>query len=121
MKGDRVVITNHTGTFIGAPDTSGQGMIFVYMPIVGEDGHFRQANDGTILIESKGGVNKGSTGTIHGDPITIHKTQLRDFEGVVGMGNNDVITMFPIFLDRYQQLGWFPANVIKIMGGGVGA
>lgn len=120
MKGDRVIITNNTGTLVGQGTT--KELIMVYQPQVDPTTRFFiQANDKSYLVSAAGGVNKGSTGTIHGDPILVHKTQLHDYEGVIGLGNNDTINLFPIFLDRYQQIGWFPSNVIKVMGGGVGA
>jgi hypothetical protein len=118
MRGDRVRITSRTGTMVEAENTS--EMVFVYAPKIDPvTKQFMKANDGSVIVESLGGVNVGSTGTIQGNPIMVHKTQLKDFEGVVGLGNNDVVPLYPVFLDKYQRDGWFPGHHVKIMAGGV--
>lgn len=113
MLGDRVRI-GATGTFKEQPET----MVFVYKPVTKEDGTFMQVGDSTYLVESVGGVQAGSSGTIQGHPIKVNRSQLKNFSGVPGLGTVDSVLMFPVFLDKYQQIGWFPNDDVKIMAGG---
>lgn len=113
MLGDRVRI-GATGTFKEEADT----MVLVYRPRTNPDGTFIEAGDKTYLVESVGGVTAGSSGTIQGHPISVHRTQLKNFSGVPGLGSVDNVLMFPVFLDKYQQIGWFQNDDIKIMAGG---
>jgi hypothetical protein len=114
MLGDRVKI----GTS-GAFQESAQDMFHVYMPrreSIG--GPFIQAADGTVLVESVGGVKVGTTGTIAGEAIRVHRANLKNQSGVPGLGMQDFVLVYPIALDQYQQVGWFPADDIRIMSGG---
>ena len=114
MLGDRVRI-GAVGTF---KEEAGS-VICVYRPVTNGQGDFIQAGGNTVLVEMVGGVTAGSSGTINGAAIRVHKTQLKTHEGVPGLGN-DTILMFPVFLDTYQQVGWFPNDDMKIMAGGPG-
>ena len=115
MKGDRVRI----GT-VGVFKEVGGARVFVYSPRRDPDrpGHYLQAGDGTVIIESQGGVKAGESGTIDGQPIKVSRSQLKDYNGLAGLGSDDSVLVYPIFLDHYQQLGWFPVDNVKIMAGG---
>lgn len=115
MKGDRVRIGT-VGAFKEAPGA----LVFVYEPRKdpNKPGHYLLAGDGTVLVESKGGVKAGESGTIQGLPVKVHRSQLKDYNGVPGLGADDSILVYPVFLDHYQQLGWFPVDNVKIMAGG---
>ncbi len=114
MLGDRVKI----GTS-GAFQESAQDMFHVYLPrreSIG--GAFLQAADGTVMVESVGGVKTGTTGTICGEAIRVHRATLKNAHGVPGLGASDFVLMYPIQLDQYQQVGWFPADDLRIVSGG---
>lgn len=113
MIGDRVRI-GATGTFKEADDT----MVFVYRPKVDAAGNFIEAGDGTYMFESVGGVKAGTSGAIQGQPVKVHRTQLKTYSGMAGLGSTDNVLMFPVFLDHYQQVGWFQNDDVKIMAGG---
>ena len=115
MKGDRVRI-GPTGTF---KEEKG-AMVHVYEPQKDPNraGYYLQAGDGTVIVESLGGVYAGTTGTIDGEPIRVHRAQLKTYEGVPGLGANDSVLLYPINLDLYQRVGWFSVDDIKIMAGG---
>ncbi len=118
-KGDRVRIVATTDI---VSENGGQKMVFVYEPRY--NGSLKEfvvnQNDGTCMIDFKGGVVDGSTGIIHGDAVKISKAALKDFDKKntsVGFHGYDTTILIPIFLERYQKIGWFPADNVKIVGG----
>ncbi len=114
MKGDRIKIT--TGTlYEDRPDA----LVFVYGVKLDQNGAPTRAFDGSVQIESLGGVKNGSTGVIVGPPEKTHRSQLKDHDTPVGLGSNDFVELVPVMLDYYQQLGWFPTKNIRILAGGV--
>jgi hypothetical protein len=117
MKGDRVVIKS--ALMINTTDE----VIPVYGPAKQEGGQLKESYDGSFEFQRLGGVKSGTTGTIQGTPLKIHRTQLLHLQNAPTMaalgGNNDFINMFPIFLDYYQQVGWFPVDHIKIVSGDI--
>lgn len=116
MRGDRVKI-GKAGAF---HESGGGNLTFVYRPRMDPDkpGHFLVAGDGSVIIESAGGVTVGCMGAIVGDPIKVHRTQLKDYNGVAGLGTNDFTLLFPVFLEKYQKEGWFPSDEVKVVEGG---
>jgi hypothetical protein len=118
MLGDRVLI-------VSAQIHSTVGEVLpVYSPATGPNNVLKENYDGTFDFERKGGVKVGSSGHIHGAPMKIHRTQLLHLQNIQETasalgGTNDYVNMFPVFLDFYQQVGWFPVEHIKIMGGDV--
>ena len=115
MKGDRVRI-GATGTF---REERG-ALVYVYEPQKdpNKPGYYLQAGDGSVIVESMGGVVAGTTGVIDGQPVKVHRSQLKSYQGVPGLGTNDFVLVYPINLDLYQRVGWFPVDDIKIMSGG---
>lgn len=114
MKGDRVRIT--TGTLY---EDSPDALVFVYGVRLDQGGVPIRAHDGTVQIESMGGVKNGCSGVIVGYPEKAHRSQLKDHDSPPGLGTNDFVEMIPVMLDHYQQLGWFPTNNIRVLSGGV--
>jgi hypothetical protein len=114
MKGDRVKIT--TGTMY---EDAADALVYVYGVQLDNKGVPVYANDGTVQIQSLGGVKNSSTGTIIGFPEKAHRTQLKDQSSPPGLGGNDYVEMIPVMLDTYQQLGWFPTNNVRVVQGGV--
>ena len=114
-KGDRVRI-NQTSEIVSE---SGDKLVFVYQPRF--DGKNMISNpDGTHVIECKGGITAGSFGFINGEPIKISKASLKEFSSAVpGFHGVDTTILIPIFLEKYQTQGWFPADNVKIVAGGV--
>jgi hypothetical protein len=117
MKGDRVVISSalmlHTADEI----------LPVYGPAKASNGQLKESYDGSFEFQRLGGVKTGSTGTIQGTPLKIHRTQLLHLQNVPPTaalgGTNDFVNMFPVFLDHYQQVGWFPSDHIRIVSGDI--
>jgi hypothetical protein len=92
-------------------------MVMVYSPLLKEDGSQQYTPDGSVIVQRQGGVLVGSTGVIKGDPITVHASYLHDYQGPTAYGGNDLVKLVPIFLDKYQKLGWFPVDNIRIYSG----
>lgn len=113
MKGDRVKIT--TGTLY---EDSPDALVYVYGVRLDPNGVPVKAYDGTVQIESLGGVKNGCSGVIVGFPEKAHRTQLKDHDSPLGLGTNDFVEIIPIMLDYYQQLGWFPTDKIRVLSGG---
>ena len=117
MKGDRVQITS------AMLHTQADEVLPVYGPTKLQNGQLKESYDGSIEFQRLGGVKAGATGTIQGTPLKIHKTQLMYLQNVPATaalgGTNDYVNMFPVFLDHYQQVGWFPVDHIRIVSGDV--
>lgn len=62
-----------------------------------------------------GGVKGGSTGEIVGNPVKVMKASLVGGNVGAAMGL-EYVQMFPVKLDYYQKVGWFPADLVKIQG-----
>jgi hypothetical protein len=117
MKGDRVQITS------AMLHTQADEVLPVYGPAKLQNGQLKESYDGSYEFQRLGGVKAGTTGTIQGPPLKIHRTQLMHLQQVAGTaalgGSNDYVNMFPVMLDYYQQVGWFPVDHIRIVSGDV--
>lgn len=108
--GDRVVVGN--GSIWDNSVT-----VSAYEPLWDPAGDLRLDHFGAATIQRLGGVKGGTTGTIAGPSIRVHRTQLFGEENVPTMGGLDLVHLFPVQLDQYMRLGWFPANHIRVVGG----
>lgn len=118
MIGDRIQIVSAQ-----MHNTAGD-VLPVYAPATGPGNVLKENFDGTFDFVRKGGVKVGSSGYIHGAPMKIHRSQLLHLQNIQETasalgGTNDYVNMYPIFLDFYQQVGWFPIEHIKIIAGDV--
>jgi len=116
-QGDRVVVG--TGYVWESKNQEGETEhVMVYKPVLKEDGSAVMTPDGSVVIEKQGGVVAGSSGTIRGESISVHKSYLHDHKNyTASLGGNDKVQLVPVFLDQYQQLGWFPVDNIRIIQG----
>ena len=118
MIGDRIqIVSAQIHTTVGE-------ILPVYAPAAGPNNVLKENFDGTFDFVRKGGVKAGSTGSIQGAPMKIHRSQLLHLQNIQETasalgGTNDYVNMFPVFLDFYQQIGWFPVEHIKIVAGDV--
>lgn len=115
MKGDRVIVGNSMEL------TENGAVLAVYRPRSSENGELIFAHDGSVLLEQVGGVKVGTTGFVEGPSLMAHRTQLHHLrtEAATSLGGtNDFLAVFPIFLEQYQQVGWLPADHIRIVSGG---
>jgi len=115
MKGDRVRVVNSSHVH---EDNSG-ALVYVYGVTLDENGRPVHNYDGTVQVQSLGGVKNGSTGVVVGHPEKCHRSQLKEQEQAVGLGGNDFVNIVPVMLDTYQKLGWFPADKVRVVAGGV--
>lgn len=117
MKGDRVQITS------AVIHLQADEILPVYGPTKLQNGQLKESYDGSYEFQRLGGVKTGTTGVIQGPPLKIHRTQLLHLQNTPSTaalgGTNDFVNMFPVFLDYYQQVGWFPSDHIKIVAGDV--
>lgn len=116
MLGDRVQVTNGT-MYENAGDTS--ALVYIYEVALDVKGVPVLSHDGTVNINSLGGVPCGTTGVVDGYPEKVHRSQLRDANVSLGLGQNDFVQVLPIFLDKYQKLGWLPVDNVRVVAGGV--
>lgn len=109
MIGDRVIIG-------GSGILAGSDMVVVYGPRRDAAGEMIWDKTGTIAsVERLGGVKAKSTGTIAGPPIRVQRTDLIDSgDRTPGLGGYDLIDLYPIHLDEYQKVGWFPADNMRV-------
>lgn len=62
-----------------------------------------------------GGVKGGTSGEIVGHPVKVMKAALVGGNVGAAMGM-EYIQMFPVKLDYYQKVGWFPQDHVHITG-----
>jgi hypothetical protein len=118
MLGDRVKIL-YGFNLDGQTNTN--EILPVYEPVWNPDGSLSVNADGSANIRRLGGVKAGSTGVVEGEPIQVHRSQVLHLvqqTSVVLGGTRDFVSVYPIWLDHYQQRGWFPADHIKTISGG---
>lgn len=110
-KGDRVIVGN--GYSWKADGTS----VMVYMPQYDELKRPIMTPDGSTVIKSEGGVKVGSLGVIDGPVIHVHRSYLHNSnEYAPTAGAKDFVQMVPVFLEKYQRVGYFPVDNIRIFG-----
>jgi len=115
MKGDRVKIVS------SLIFENKEEVLPVYEPVWDAKGALMFSHDGSCSLTRQGGVKNGSTGTIEGDPVKVHRSQLLHLQNAAASlgGTNDFVEVFPVWLDHYQQRGWFPADHLRVVGGSV--
>lgn len=112
MKGDRVQIVS------SMLHISPEEVLHVYAPVKNSDGTPTVTYDGFNVVKSVGGVRAGSTGVITGEGMRVHRLSLLHLQGQgTPLSSNETVMVFPVFLDAYQQVGWFPADHLKVVGG----
>lgn len=113
MIGDRVRIN-----FGSMTDGASLDNIPVYKPKLDANGEFVFANDDSVAVEAAGGVKPDTVGTINGHPIKVYRTALVGQGKIAGLGSNDFVLLYPVMLEQYQQVGWFPTEHVRIIEGG---
>jgi len=110
-KGDRVVIGD------GLSFKEGSGSTMVYLPRMNQDGSMDIDLTGAVSVIAQGGVKNGSSATIDGPVIKVHRSQVQTSNSYVkGIGGNDFINMIPVFLDAYQRLAYLPVDNVRLWG-----
>jgi len=113
MKGDRITVVS------SLMFETKEEVLPVYAPVLNPDGSFKTTYDGGVELARLGGVKSGSSGTIQGPSIKVHKSQLLHLQEQTSAlgGTNDFQSVVPVFLDAYQQVGWFPTDHVRVVGG----
>jgi len=114
MQGDRVVV----GDGYHWKDTDGQKTM-AYELMFNESGNQVQTPDGGTVIAAAGGIVCGSTGTINGPSIRVHRSYIHENNQRSTAMGNDFAELVPVFLDLYQRVGYFPVDYVRIFSGGV--
>lgn len=107
--GDTVVIGE------GSVRTSYSGNVPVYDLKREQNGDIYFAPNGIAYADVKGGVTGGSRGKIHGKPVKVFTASLSGEKSGASFGALDTTLLFPVFLDKYQKLGWFPSDHMHIV------
>ena len=114
MKGDRVTV----GVGPVFSDGKGGNVACTYQPRVDNQGRPLLNGDGTAVVDLAGGVAAGSRGVIHGAPLKVNKSTLKEYTSAnPGLAVNEVVLLYPIMLDAYQKVGWFVSDNIRILAG----
>lgn len=112
--GDRIVV----GDGYHWKESDGQKTM-AYEVVLNEHGGHLQTPDGGTVVSSAGGVICGSTGTINGPTINVHRSYIHENnERSTAMGN-DFAQLIPVMLDKYQRVAYFPVDYVRIFSGGV--
>ena len=112
-QGDRVVV----GDGYHWKESDGEKTM-AYMPQLNESGGQVQTPDGGTIVANAGGVVCGSTGVIQGDVINVHRSYIHDTTNRSAAMGNDFAQLVPVFMDKYQRVGYFPVDNIRIFSGG---
>jgi hypothetical protein len=112
-QGDRVMIVDGSGVI-----SSTDSMVLAFQPRRDPQGEMVWDRTGTIAsVQRVGGVKARSTGTIAGPAIRVRKEEVVTEEYTAGFGGQDLLELYPVFLDTYQQIGWFPSGNMRIVMG----
>lgn len=118
MKGDRVMIVHQHG--INSLGITDQSNVIVYLPKTDENGNIVFDSNGIASVEKAGGVRIRTTGHITGGPIRVRRSDVAmSFESSENLFSNyshDYISLYPVFLDQYQRVGWFPSHNLQVIG-----
>ena len=106
--GDRVVI----GDKYFWKESDNQ-KVMAYMPKLDEQRQWIITSEKSVLVESVGGVLCGSVGVVDGNIIKVNRTEIKGADK--GYGNNDYIELIPVNLERYQRVGYFPVDNVRIL------
>jgi len=110
-KGDRVIVGD------GYTWKENGTSVMVYMPKLDEHKQHVITPDGSTVVAAVGGVKIGSLGVIDGPVINVHRSYLHNAsEYTPTYGGKDFIQMIPVFLEKYQKIGYFPVDNIRIFG-----
>lgn len=108
--GDRVVVGDgYTWT--------GEVTVVVYGPVMDAQGNIQNDYYGAATLQRLGGVKGGSTGTIAGQPLKVHRIQLVGEQNVPSIGGVELVNVFPVKFDYYQRTAFVPASHVRILGG----
>lgn len=98
--------------------SSTDSMVLAFQPRRDPQGEMVWDRTGTIAsVQRVGGVKARSTGTIAGPAIRVRKEEVVTEEYTAGFGGQDLLELYPVFLDTYQQIGWFPSGNMRIVMG----
>lgn len=112
-QGDRVMVVNGSGIIGDSVDN-----VTVYVPRRDSQGEMIWDISGQIAsVQRMGGVKARSSGTIAGPPIRVRSEEIITVDRTAGLGGVDLVELFPVWLDFYQQAGWFPSTSIRIVSG----
>lgn len=113
-QGDRVVVGD--GYYWKESDDQ---KTMAYEVIVNEKGEHIKTPDGASVVGPAGGIVCGSTGTISGPAISVHRSYLHENSNRSTAMGNDFAELVPVMLDKYQRIGYFPIDYVRIFSGGV--
>lgn len=109
---DRVIVGN------GSTWKENGESVMAYMPKIDQAGQMIVTPDGATVVGGVGGVKVGSSGVINGPVIQVHRSHIHDGSDyrAPGIGNKDFVALVPVFLDRYQRVGYFPVDQVRLFG-----
>jgi hypothetical protein len=107
--GDNVIIG------AGSVRSNYSGNVPVYDLKRQENGDIYFAPNGIAYADVKGGVTGGCTGKIHGNPVKVFTTTLAGEKTGSSFGALDTVLLYPVFLNKYQKVGWFPSDHMHIV------
>lgn len=86
--------------------------VMAYMPKLDVGGQWIIVEGKSVMVESVGGVLCGSHGKIGGNIIKVSRNSLPGLSK--GYNNNDFIELVPVNLERYQRVGYFLVDHVRI-------
>lgn len=112
-QGDRVMIVDGSGIM-----SNDNTHVLAFQPRRDQHGEMVWDHTGTIAsVQRVGGVKARSTGVIAGPPIRVRKEEVVTEVQTAAFGGHDLLELYPVFLDYYQQVGWFPSSNMRIVMG----
>lgn len=107
MLGDKVIV----GDGYHWKESDGQ-RVMAYMPKLDSEGQWIVVDGKTVMVEPVGGVICGSKGIVDGNIIRVNRSNIHS--STKGYGGNDFVELIPVNLERYQRVGYFLIEHIRI-------
>lgn len=90
--------------------------VMAYMPKLDQNGEWIITPEKTVLVESVGGIVVGSKGVIDGNIIKVSRSNVSSLAHTKGFGASDFVELVPVNLEKYQRVGYFPVEHVRILG-----
>ena len=88
----------------------------VYLPVFDQQGRIQFDASGAAFVKVAGGVAGGTVGRISGEPLKIAKSALVGSSTQGASFGVEYILLYPVDLEKYKTVGWFPMDHLHVIG-----
>ena len=73
-------------------------------------------DNNSVVVQSVGGVLAGYIGEVQGSIIKVQRGYFSNLQKGFGAAT-DFVELVPVYLEKYQRLGYFLVDNVRIIGG----